>query len=132
MFFSKKGLIFWLHKIKNDKSQQLDEGDNLSNFGLKFKQELTAYRKEKDAYKKSIIKGKLERILMELQQKIEGDTSQTAAIKLLQKLQTAFDQHTSDYVKQVISADVQANITAIVGEIKTLLKNNTAETLASN
>lgn len=102
---------------KSDKVQHINEDSALAAFEQVFDREFALYEKETDAYKKSILKAKLERVLLELDQKINGNSSQVEAVALRDKLEGKLKAANST----TIDATVQQQIDALLHDISDLM-----------
>lgn len=72
------------------KSQQINEESSLSSIEQVFERTLKEYESSEDLYQKSILKAKLERILLELEQKNNGDETSAEALTLQARIKEAF------------------------------------------
>ena len=90
----------------SDKAQHINEDSALAAFEQVFDREMAQYETETDAYQKSILKGKLERVLLELNQKINGDSSQTAAIALKEQLENRLVNASEGTIDPALQAQI--------------------------
>jgi hypothetical protein len=101
----------------SDKAQHINEDSALAAFEQVFDREMAQYETETDAYQKSILKGKLERVLLELDQKINGDSTQTAAIALKEQLENRL----ANVSQGNVDPSIQAQIDELLADIADLV-----------
>ncbi len=106
-------------EMNTGQTQNINEESNLSRIAQVFDRTIKAYQASEDPYQQSILKGKLERTLLELEQKINGDESQTEALSLQQRFKAAL----ADLPMGELPIDpaVQEQIDALVTDIAELL-----------
>lgn len=126
--YSKMGKVLLAFKKKVQKemdagnTQHINEGSSLSSIEQVFERTLKEYKTSEDPYQQSILKGKLERILLELEQKINGDESSTEALALQARLKEAFTALTIANPTGTIDPAVQQNVAQLVQEMEQLLQ----------
>lgn len=104
------------------KSQQINEESSLSSIEQVFERTLKEYESSEDLYQKSILKAKLERILLELEQKINGDETSAEALTLQARLKEAFDNLKTSESAITVDPAVQQQVTQLIQEMKQLLQ----------
>lgn len=104
------------------KSQHINEESNLSSIEQVFERTLKEYETSEDPYQQSILKGKLERILLELTQKINGEETPTEALTLQSRLQEAFANLKTSNSDTAVDPVVQQQLTQLVQEMEQLLQ----------
>lgn len=104
------------------KSQQINEESSLSSIEQVFERTLKEYRSSEDLYQKSILKAKLERILLELEQKINGDETSAEALTLQARLKEAFANLKRSESATTVDPTVQQQVTQLIQEMKELLQ----------
>ncbi len=106
-------------EMNTGQTQNINEESNLSRIAQVFDRTIKAYQASEDPYQQSILKGKLERTLLELEQKINGDESQTEALSLQQRFTAALADLPMG--ERPIDPAVQKQIDALVTDIADLL-----------
>ena len=76
-------------EMQAGKTQHINEESSLSSIEQVFMRTLAEHQASEEAYQQSVLKGKLERILLELEQKINGDEQATEALALQARLNEA-------------------------------------------
>lgn len=74
-------------EMQAGQTQNINEESSLSSIEQVFMRTLAEHKASEDAYQQSVLKGKLERVLLELEQKINGDEQATEALALQARLQ---------------------------------------------
>ncbi len=108
-------------EIQQDQAQYINENSALSSFEQAFHQTLEEYKTSEDAYQQSILRAKLERILLELKQQVGGDQPQGQASQLLQTLQAKFDGIDHSTRSNLTDSATQNQIDALFSELTNLL-----------
>lgn len=131
--YSKMGKVMLAFKKKvqqemqKGNTQHINEDSHLNSIEQVFERTLKEYQVSEDAYQQSILKGKLERILLELEQKINGEDNPTAAQDLHSRLKAALEG--SNPTVQVDPA-LQQEVTQLVKELEQLLQQHQTAPLA--
>jgi hypothetical protein len=103
-------------EMQEDTAQHINEESSLSSFEQVFERTLDEYQASEDAYQRSVLKGKLERIALELEQKANGDKAATA---LLEQFRTAITNLSDS--SPTVDAETQAALETLLSDMKTLL-----------
>ncbi|MGH1336277.1 MAG: hypothetical protein ACRBFS_09120 [Aureispira sp.] len=130
--YKKMGKVMMAFKKKVQKemeegqAQYINEESSLSSMEQVFMRTLEEHESSDDAYQQSVLKGKLERILMELGQKINGDENATEALALQTKLEEALADLSGGNVEtnEGMDPEVQRELTQLVQEIQQLLQQH--------
>lgn len=109
-------------EMEAGKSQQINEESSLSSIEQVFERTLKEYEASEDLYQKSILKAKLERILLELAQKINGNETSTEALTLQSRLKEAFTNLRTPNSETAVDPAVQQEMKQLVQEMKQLLE----------
>lgn len=111
-------------EIKANKTQLINEDASLQTIKDSFAQAIADYNNAKDAYGQSIVEAKLRRILSELDQKINGDSSQQEAIALKTSLEREFsatvNQGNENSKVQKEAEDLLTEMEALLQEFSSL------------
>jgi hypothetical protein len=119
-------------EMQAGKTQHINEESSLSSIEQVFMRTVEEYKASEDAYQKSVLKGKLERILLELEQQINGDEQATAALALQTRLEGVLaglrDEDTE--TNEDVDAAVQQEFVQMVQEMQQLAQQYTAAPLS--
>ncbi len=102
----------------SDKKQTINEDSSLANFQKFFNLELALFQKENDAYTASIQEGKMQRILLELDQKIAGEVAPKTAIALKNILQKSLSEAVT---AKKVDPEIRQKIDSIFEKMQTLV-----------
>jgi hypothetical protein len=126
--YTQMGKIMMAFKVKvqqemeEGKSQTISEKSSLSTIEQVFERTLKEYNASKDLYQKSILKSKLERIFLELEQKINGDDTSTEALDLKSRLKEALASLNTFDSETTVDPAVQQQVTQLLQEMEQLLQ----------
>ncbi|MFK7797120.1 MAG: hypothetical protein AB8E82_06675 [Aureispira sp.] len=127
-----KTMLAFKQKVQQEmqagKKQQINEESNLSSIEQVFMRTVEEHKASGDPYQQSILKGKLERILLELEQKINGDEQATAALALQTRLKAALvDLSTQETApNQEVDTEVQQKLVQFAQKIQQLVQQHIA------
>jgi len=126
--YTKMGKIMLVFKkqvqqeMELGKSQHINEESSLSSIEQVFERTLKEYKASEDPYQQSILKGKLERILLELAQKINGEETSTEALTLQSRLQEAFTNLKISNSDPAVDPAAEQQLTQLLQEMEQLLE----------
>ena len=88
-----KTMLAFKQKVQQEmqagKTQHINEESSLSSMEQVFMRTVAEYKASEEPYQQSVLKGKMQRILLELEQKINGDEQATEALALQTRLKAA-------------------------------------------